>query len=210
MLLKNFLNQYILSITNLSQINQISWPITVIYFVCILCYFYYTKRDKVNILSNSAISTPKKRFTLFTMFAIFIMLSPYNEGIFYFIELSRNKFPENADSISLPIYWYVHGLLLLSPLIIPLVYLALKNYPGKVFLFEWNKARPYWSLVWSIGFYCFTLYHLYFSIYSLKVLHFEDCLGNIFTCYLLLCFRASLVMSTLFQNKHKLNMVSSF
>ena len=95
------------------------------------------------------IRTPRSRvliwiFAIVAWFTMPIVYALYMDG-----ELKAGKFPVDADSIGIPVGLTAIATLILAPLFFGVVWLALRDY-RPVTLFAWNKARPIWSIVWTL------------------------------------------------------------
>lgn len=60
-------------------------------------------------------------------------------------------YPPEADSIMIPIMYFVMLWLAAAPFYWTGVWFALRRYPGSVSLVAWNSGRPSWSVLWTIA-----------------------------------------------------------
>ena len=98
------------------------------------------------------IFTPKKRYQVHLYWVIYFISRPFSSCAYYTWNLKRGAYPTNADSISIPIFQEILGLIIIVPLAMLGILWITKNYPGKVNVFINNSKRPLWSLVWTILF----------------------------------------------------------
>lgn len=105
---------------------------------------------------------------------------------------------------------YEIGLILLMAIIVVPIFLCLTilasiNYPKSVSLMCWNKARPYWSIFWTLAFSVLMIYPAGTVIDEILrntiVFHPESLVLIIVSIHYFLYLRASLIMSTLFSNQ---------
>lgn len=137
--------------------------------------------------------TPKNRATVVVLAIVLYLTAPLVEWYYFNNELTRGSFPVNADSILLPISIFLTGWVVGAPVVALFLCYALQQYPGQVSLFSFNRARRYWSLIWSVILVAPIFYDVFFAVQSAYRLQPLDVLQALLTAYLLLCLRASII-----------------
>jgi hypothetical protein len=84
------------------------------------------------------------------MAAALFLTAPAVVAGYYYVELERGSFPVDADSIGIPIFWFVTVLIVTAPITWGFIWLCVRRYPGSVSLGVWNRRRPLWALAWTI------------------------------------------------------------
>lgn len=96
---------------------------------------------------------------------------------------------------------FMAGWVITLPVFLALIWFGFREYPGAVSFLAFNKKRPVWSGVWSFLLVLLVAYEFYFAIKSVAGRFPLDAAHALFTLYLLLCFRSSVVFSTAFQKR---------
>ncbi|MGI8556663.1 MAG: hypothetical protein ACR2LT_09955 [Pyrinomonadaceae bacterium] len=150
--------------------------------------------------------TPKNRISVIFLAVALYLTAPFVEWYFYTTELARGSFSPDADSISIPLFQFAIGWVLGAPIAALLVGFALRDYPGAVSLFTFNRARPVWSAIWTLVFGYLVFKHLTFAVASVQKSQPFDVIQPILLAYLTLCLRSSLVYSNLFSRQETLSL----
>jgi len=137
--------------------------------------------------------TPKTRAALIALAVVLYLTAPIVEWFYFSNELGRGHYPVNADSIALPLGSFIIGWLIGSPVAVVLLWFSMRSYPGSVSLFGFNRARPYWSLGWSILFAFLVFEAVFFAMQSAVLVHPIDMIQSTLMAYLFLCLRSSIV-----------------
>jgi len=149
---------------------------------------------------------PKNRISVIFLAVALYLTSPLVEWYFYTTELARGSFPPNADSISIPLFRFVIVWVLGAPVAALLVGFALRDYPGAVSLFAFNRARPVWSAFWTLVFGFLIFKHLTFAFASVQKSQPFDVIQPLLLAYLMLCLRSSLIYSNFFGREETLSL----
>jgi hypothetical protein len=87
-----------------------------------------------------------------------------------------------------------------------LVGFALRDYPGAVSLFAFNRARPVWSAFWTLVFGYLIFHDIAFAFASVQKLQPFDVIQPLLLAYLMLCLRSSLIYSNFFGREETLSL----
>ena len=148
------------------------------------------------------LSTPKRRATLLAISNL-LWLALIPAQIFYFSrKLTAGAFPENADSISIPIIESAVSAIILSPVLNGFWLLLSHRYPGPVSLAVKVKCKWYIQII-SALLTTLTLLLVYAAILGTLDGELEMAVVIISWCYLVLSYRAVFLAS------HKLPHVTS-
>lgn len=150
--------------------------------------------------------TPKNGISVIFLAVALYLTAPLVEWYFYTTELARGNFPPDADSIAIPLFQFSVVWVLGAPVAALLIGFALRDYPGAVSLFGFNRARPVRSAFWTLVFGFFVFEHLTFAIASVQKSQPFDVIQSILLAYLMLCLRSSLVCSNFFSRKETLSL----
>jgi hypothetical protein len=83
---------------------------------------------------------------------ILLFAAPLVEAAWYFSAAKRGVFPPEADSISIPIFQFTAGLVLVSPFFLLVLWASTRRYPGQEPLLTWAPRAPVQSWAWSLFF----------------------------------------------------------
>ena len=149
--------------------------------------------------------TPKHRKSVVTFAILLYLTAPLIEWYFYTTELARGSFPPDADSIAIPLFRFVIVWVLGAPIVALLVWFALRDYPGAVSLFAFNRARLIWSAVWTLVFGYLVVQEFAFAVASFQKSQPFDVIRSLLLVYLMLCLRSSLIYSNFFNRRKTLS-----
>jgi hypothetical protein len=96
--------------------------------------------------------TPSQRKPLLVFAVSLIASQPVFIFLHYFWNELRGVYPSDADSIAIPIFYGWIAWVIWAPLVLAVVFWALRAYRGSSWLFKWNGNRPIWSVAWSLVF----------------------------------------------------------
>ncbi|MGI8641377.1 MAG: hypothetical protein ACR2MG_15700 [Pyrinomonadaceae bacterium] len=150
--------------------------------------------------------TPKNRISVIFLAVALYLTAPFVEWYFYTTELARGSFSPDADSIAIPLFQFAVGWVLGAPIAALLIGFALRDYPGAISLFAFNRVRPVWSAVWTLVFGYMVFKHLVFAFASVQKSQPFDVIQPMLLAYLTLCLRSSLVYSNLFSRQETLSL----
>lgn len=133
-----------------------------------------------------------KAFLIFLMSLVYIF-SPLIEWINYKTNLINGSYSVTQDSIGLPFGMYLVIWLLGLPLLLIMIWLMRKYYPGRVSLLYFNNKRPYWSLVWTIIAIFLISWNLFFIFEQINEINILNIFDASIEIYLILCFKTVLI-----------------
>lgn len=148
--------------------------------------------------------TPKNRISVIFLAVALYLTAPLVEWYFYTTELARGSFPPDADSISIPLFQFTVVWILGTPVAALLIWFALRDYPGSVSLFTFNRERPFWSAFWTLLFGYLVFHDLVFAVTSVQKSQFLDTAQSLLLVYFQICLRSSLIYSNCFSRKETL------
>ena len=94
--------------------------------------------------------TPRTKGAVLALALLLFLSAPLAELSYYGSELASGAYPPEADSIGIPLFYFVVALLVTAPLTWGFVWLCVRRYPGRVSLLAWDRARPIRSAVWTV------------------------------------------------------------
>ncbi|HLM60641.1 MAG TPA: hypothetical protein VK308_07555 [Pyrinomonadaceae bacterium] len=134
------------------------------------------------------------------------LTAPLVEWYFYTTELARGSFPPDADSIAIPLFRFIIVWVLGAPVAALLIWFALRDYPGAVSLFAFNRARSLWSAAWTLVFGYLIVHEIAFAIVSVQKSQPFDVVRSLLLAYLMLCLRSSLIYSNFFSKEETVSL----
>ncbi|MEM7331935.1 MAG: hypothetical protein AAF490_07580 [Chloroflexota bacterium] len=138
-------------------------------------------------------TTPKDVSVIYIYAALYWITTPLVEVVYLVTNLHRGTFGV-ADTILIPIMGLTSAWVCLSPIMLFVLFLSVKNYPGQVSLWAWNHEKRALSFITTAIFAIIIGYQIYFTIFSIFERNFLDVLYAPLLIPLLLFVRSSIVM----------------
>ena len=134
------------------------------------------------------------RWLVAGLMTIWWIATPAVDAAYYSTQARRGAYPPEADSIGIPIGQSVAGWLLLTPVILLLVFLALRRAPGRVELLGFDRstfAGRIWSAVWTVLLLAFAGSEAWFAVRSLQDAMWLDVAHSVLGVCVALALRAA-------------------
>jgi hypothetical protein len=144
-------------------------------------------------MSPLAYRTPKKRATMVCLMLGLYALRPLVDYIYYKWGLRMGAFPTNADSIGIPLSASWTGWLIGWPIILLFAVVVSCTYVGDLPFTFFDRARPIWSLLWTVLILILTIWMVLGATYNLRYLQIVDFADALMVSYVLLSLRSALV-----------------
>ena len=111
--------------------------------------------------------------------SVWWLAQPFVEWAFYVSELHRGSYSANADSIVIPIGRFTIGWAVMTPVLAWFGWRVFRRAPERIGWAAFDRSRPAWSTIWTLGLSAFAISELAFAYRSISRGHPEDVASGI-------------------------------